>query len=257
MSDTQPDRPDPLDDGSDIDLDDPVNREHPLNRGRAAWWLAIPGRAAGPRLGDLAGFNHAALTNMDAASGWRSPTRPGGFGQLRFDGSDDYLDCGQGPFTTVGTGDFTAGFWGNLDSYSGFIGCFGCAAFTGSLWDGWMFETATGPARMTLQVGSAQAASPASIPLVAGSWYRFVGTREAGVATCYVNGVPGSPASASYSVAVARSLLIGKHNDATYPRYMPGSGDDYFYSSRAWPAAEVAADYELCLRGYPGVLNRL
>ena len=76
-----------------IDLRDPLVREHPLNRGLVAKWLCLPGLDGGNRWFDVCGLNHGTLTNMTTAgtSGWGPTTRPGGFGEMRFDGTDDSI----------------------------------------------------------------------------------------------------------------------------------------------------------------------
>lgn len=69
-----------------------VNRQHPLSYGLVAWWRVLPGLSGGAQWYDLAGRFPATLTNMAAAggSGWGSTARPGGAGEVRFDGTNDY-----------------------------------------------------------------------------------------------------------------------------------------------------------------------
>lgn len=46
-----------------INLSNPVNRAHPLNRGLVSWWLPLENTDDGPTLRDIAGRNHGTLTN--------------------------------------------------------------------------------------------------------------------------------------------------------------------------------------------------
>ena len=82
-----------------IDWMNPVNWQHPLARGLQAWLCLLPGRTYGPlwqdlcqrRVGTLIGFDQPSSTT----SGWqglRANSRPGAFGRLLFDGTDDYVE---------------------------------------------------------------------------------------------------------------------------------------------------------------------
>src|SRR5688500_11296274 len=76
-----------------VSLLGPVNRLHPLNRGLVAWFLTLPGLSGGLKwhnLMDLSNGPHGTLTSMDPPTDWVSAkARPGGFGALDFDGSND------------------------------------------------------------------------------------------------------------------------------------------------------------------------
>jgi hypothetical protein len=92
-----------------VNLLDPADRMHPLNRGLVAWWLALPGLMGGPRWRDLIGTNDGVLTNGPV---WKPTTRPGGWGCLSFDGTDDRVQVPTAPaLAQVGTGDFYISFW--------------------------------------------------------------------------------------------------------------------------------------------------
>src|SRR5690349_1214055 len=92
-----------------IDIQNPINQDHPLNHGRVAWWLTLPGLEGGKYLYDLCGRSPGTLTNMTTtSSGWRGTTRPGGYGHLLFDGSNDVVNMTVPSQTTTG---FTATAW--------------------------------------------------------------------------------------------------------------------------------------------------
>ena len=71
-----------------------VDRSAPFAQGLLAWWVAVPGLTGGRFLYDLMGRTHATLVNMATAgtSGWAAPTRAGDAGEIRFDGTNDYVD---------------------------------------------------------------------------------------------------------------------------------------------------------------------
>lgn len=68
----------------------PVNWASPLNRDLVSWWLNLPQRGKGNTFFDVAGTNHGTLTN---APTWQGASgRPGGFGAVNIDSTDDYVD---------------------------------------------------------------------------------------------------------------------------------------------------------------------
>ena len=83
-----------------LDLANPINWTHPHNRGLVARYKVVPGLAGGALLHNLmqhsqprdAGM-HGVLTNGPA---WRGPLgRPGGFGSLEFDGTNDSVEIAE------------------------------------------------------------------------------------------------------------------------------------------------------------------
>jgi Concanavalin A-like lectin/glucanases superfamily len=69
-----------------------LDRSAPTAQGLLGWWRAVAGLTGGRTWYDLTGRFPATLTNVDAAgsSGWGASTRPGGQGEVRFDGTNDY-----------------------------------------------------------------------------------------------------------------------------------------------------------------------
>ncbi len=88
---------------SHIDWHDPVNSNCPLNDGLVAWYLAGPAQGRSTTWRDLCGRNHGTLVaDMLPATAW-SPAggRPGGFGALEFDGTEDYVTLGSHANTAI------------------------------------------------------------------------------------------------------------------------------------------------------------
>lgn len=81
-----------------VDMVNPVNRLHPLNRGLVSWWLALPGTMGGSRFMDIMSpgpnGNHGVLTNMNPVSDWIGSSRLNGWGALDFNVSDNSIDAG-------------------------------------------------------------------------------------------------------------------------------------------------------------------
>ncbi len=75
-----------------IDLAAPVNWANPLNIGLEAWWLVMPGNCKGGVWVDITKHGHdGVLTNMNPASDWVGTNRPGGWGAIEFDRTDDAI----------------------------------------------------------------------------------------------------------------------------------------------------------------------
>jgi len=69
-----------------------LDRNAPTAQGLLAWWRVVAGVSGGRTWYDLTGRFPLAVTNIDTAgsSGAGATTRPGGQGEMRFDGTNDY-----------------------------------------------------------------------------------------------------------------------------------------------------------------------
>lgn len=75
---------------------DPINRKTALTRNLKALWVTTPGHYGfgTNKWLDLCGNYNSTLTNMDAATDWVRRKQSGQWGYLDFDGSNDYVNCG-------------------------------------------------------------------------------------------------------------------------------------------------------------------
>lgn len=87
-----------------IDWQNPISN-HPLNNGLVEWYLAgVPGRSWGGGIWrGLKNRYPGTLTNMDPATDWVPGGRPGGWGALDFDGSNDYVTFDSSLIGSTGT----------------------------------------------------------------------------------------------------------------------------------------------------------
>jgi hypothetical protein len=255
----------------ELDPTGPVNWQHPLNRGRLAWWMVPPnsGWRGSLRLLDLCGLSgrkadHGTLTNGPL---WRGTTRPGGFGHLLFDATDDYVDLPASPAFNFGTGDFSIGVWLRPSDVSQFRIMLGKDVSGNRDWNlnhgitaaggtssGYLcfFDNvaSTGP-------GSATVDSGGSV-LTDNVWSRAVATRNGSTSTLYHNGVRvGQTTGVTTTFSATNAVQIGRREFGGFEQYFGGALDDVSVWSRGLSAAEAAADYNLSRRGYPGVLNRV
>lgn len=244
-----------------INLGQPVNWSHPLNRGRVAWWKALPGRMGGPTWRDLCGKYHGTLTNVSTGptSGFGATRQLSNFGELRLDGSDDKVDCGAnvptgGTAISVGVtlrlGSTSAGRivgrWGGTSAEQSFLMYLGAAGVIGfAVFDGSFGYNAR-----------------ESISLGAGAYYRLLVTFACpSTMFIYVNGASqslSSTASATMAAIANGSGSVAIGYEATTP-FAPilGAVDDVTIYSRALLPSEVYQDFILSRQGYPGVLNRM
>src|SRR6266436_5524639 len=108
-----------------------VNTRSPLNANLVAWYLCLPSRlgvstwynlVSYPAVSLTTGLNNGALTNFavpfTSASGVNPTTRPNGYAHVAFDGTNDFVNCGN---VVSGGGDCTVSMWVNVVSnLSGF-----------------------------------------------------------------------------------------------------------------------------------------
>lgn len=87
---------------NDLDYLSLVNWDDPLTQSLLLWHLNLPGRYGGTRAYDLAQGRLLTRTSMasppTSTSGPGTTSRPGGWGEERFDGTDDHINLG-----TLGT----------------------------------------------------------------------------------------------------------------------------------------------------------
>lgn len=89
------------------------NKQAPSAQDLIAWWRGDPGFSGGTKLYNKVGHPHGTLTSMGTAgttSGWGAGTRPKSKSEVRFDGTNDYVDI---PFTFTldVTKQYTWAFW--------------------------------------------------------------------------------------------------------------------------------------------------
>lgn len=241
-----------------VDWSNPVNWSHSLNRGLVSWWLAVPNRMGFGSVTwrDLCGRNHGTLTSMDPATDWVGPRgRPGGWGALDFDGSDDHVLCADDPFDLT---DMTILAWAQTATVTGIHRIVGKGGCGGAQWqyifgiNGAAVEGATlqaaGSAHLIVSGGTVSIGVP-----------YFSGMTVGGdVLTLYLNGV---------SVATDVTPSGTRHTSGTCALRIGGRGDgaqdwsgligDVRIYNRALSDAEVSEYYDLSLRYCPGLLNRV
>jgi hypothetical protein len=247
-----------------VDLRNPVAKGHPLNRGRVAWYLTLPGWYGGSKFYDLMGLNPGTLASMgNTSNGWRATTRPGGWGHVLFAGGSANV-AAPNFFGTLLTGKVaSAAAWmyptGSLTAYqSVFDG-------TSSTQNNRQISVFLGGAANHLFVSFANGGTGGTeITLtdswVLNTWQRLLVTSDGTTITVYRNGRSVGSAAAGigtgFTAVNASGWQIGNNPSGGGAAYV-GAIDDACVWSHALSTAEAKADYDLSRQGYPGVLNRL
>lgn len=251
-----------------LDLATPVRREHLLAQGLLAWWLCLPGLQGGLVWREVTHRTDATLSGIalqaTSSSGRGPTTRPGGFGEVRLDGTDDFASAPQSPPFVRHALPFTVMAW-VLDDTAGIsLGTFhrilswyddttniqlGLGGFVGTTQRGfYLANAATG--------GLAAAAVSAAVPT---GWHHIAATFD-GTSTyaLYLDG-QASTLSDSTTVGIytgdATTLYLGQRGDAA--GFLVGALDDVRIYTRAVSASLVQAAYLNSRAGLPGVLRRI
>ena len=244
---------------STVDLGNPINRSSPLNKGLVGWWINLPQiNRAGTTFRDISGYgHHGTLTNMattppTSTSGWNPTTRRGGYGQVAFDGTNDYIDAGGAvvssmPLTLCG------GFTTSLSSGVLPLLSIQLAGSNNSIYRLILYQGKV--QGQTQESGGALVASITSYPL--NTWaYTCVVFATTTSRTIYLNGK--NEATNTTNVAAAQNLsktFLGFTDGPA--EYFSGSLDSLAIFNLGLSDVFVMSLYQEALAGYPQTLNRL
>lgn len=247
-----------------VDWLQPVNWSDPLTRGLVSWWMV----GENPYFGggtwrDLCNRNHGTLTNMDPATDWLGPQgRPGGFGCLDFDGSNDKVVVANNSNIIFGTGDFTIAAWAYLSS------AYDVASFPQICGKGdtganeWMFGTSISGTNVSLRfygnVGAITAVTGTDT-FLRDEWAFCVASRKSGSITVTIFTSAGistaTDATASDDLSTTKDLEIG-FADATSGRRWNGKLDSIaMWNGRGLSDQETLQLYEDSRLFHPRMLN--
>lgn len=229
---------------------DLVARGHPLNRGRVAWWLAVPWYMSGPRFIDICGRNHGALTNGPT---WQATTRRGGWGELALDGSNDYALVKAGSILAT-LANSTICAWVKPTATTRAIYC---ERLAGNAI--WKLQVANSNLGFVHRDDAGSLTNVASGPSLTndGLWHNVAVTKAGTAVRFFTDGIfTGSTTLNGTDTLTAGETRIGG-DAADGSVYFAGSLDDVSAYNRTLADSEIATLYNLLRRGYPGVLNRL
>lgn len=224
----------------------PVNRQHRFNRGLVAWYKCLPHLSGGRSWYDLMGLNPGTLTNMGAGSGWGGSPAPGGFGSLRFDGTNDYV----GVPLNLATKPSTLSLWMRVDVFGPSDGS---PVFVHSGSHYWAYN---GSAK-TLEFYNGNWRSSGALAVSAGQWHHYCMVATTVDTTMYFDGVQVYNAAQVITTGSSTTALGARTDSLASPNILNGALDNIRSYSRALSAVEVAWLYQDERLGNPATLNRL
>jgi hypothetical protein len=241
-----------------------LNRQHPLNQGRVAWWKVLPSRYGGQYWWDLVGDQLGSFVLLSGAGyGFTAKAPPGGLGSVEFEGysKNNYVDCGPSKGTAFASSFFTVAAW--LWISTGYVSNLSVTAHSATGSGGWnLYADYTGnPNEFFLDFAKTGIAntgqSYSTTPLNAGSWHRVAVSLTGSKINFVIDGV--LKASSNWSQTYgpySRDLRIGSsQDDGGY--YWDGWLDDVTMWNYPLPTSLLQEDYRLARQSYPGVLERV
>jgi hypothetical protein len=232
-----------------VDLRNPVDGSHWLNRGRIAWWLSLPNQYGGRLVYDILGNHHGTLgTDSTGNPSWRSSTRPGGFsGALMLPGSGAKVT---GTVTIPASGFTIAGWYYTASTLAQAVFALG--------------STGANDQAIHMRTNGATAALfgmfnddlNVTVPSTIG-WHRFTVTLATSLTQSLFWDGKLAGSRTSTSGYVGNSNFFFGRNGWDPSNYLVGQIDDVAVWNRQLSATEIKADYDLSRMGYPGVIRRL
>lgn len=254
-----------------VNLGSPVNWQHPLNQGRLAWFLCLPGMMGGARWPDLCapadltrsgvmtGFT-VDLHARGSSGGWRNLSRPGGYGNLFISSS---LAGGIGAAVPrnilFGLATFSVSGWMFLDSVSfndNAIISSNDHAGTGSSFYMALDGNTSSKMIFAKEVSAVVASATSNAAPTINKWAHYLGTCNGnGLLTLYVNGVKQTLTQTASSAAIVEttSTTIGLTSSGSRTSYI----DDVGLWNRCLNPVEAMQVYLQSTQGNPDTLNRV
>ena len=214
-----------------------LNPLHPLSQGLVGYWLFNEG--SGSKGYDISGHgNHGTLKNMSPNaqnSGWGGSKFGGG---LHFDGSDDYVNCGNDASMSPAAA-ISVAAWVKTSDFASHRYIVTCDTVGAS--KGYSLRTYSGGAVNCLFQLAGLSYSSASGNIISGGWNHVVGVYDGSKVVLYINGIANIGSTISGDIAYNdRIVRIGKRDTGSH---FAGSIDSVLVYNRAVSVAEVKTLY--------------
>lgn len=242
-----------------INLQDPVNWTHPLNRGRLVWyyhpkdsgWIpASQGSTVNPGYAyrDLCNRIHGTITGGPSLTP-ATAFMPNGDACLQWLGggsTDGQVDLGNSTLFDL-TDNFTVGCTfvtdtlspAGLNSLAGLVN-----KYNSSLADSWWLRQFNG----LIEFGGATGIQTGNV-LLTNTVYRCIAVMNNGTATIYLNGVSAATGAVSITSSPSNNVYIGESYEPIGANFR-GRISDVFIATRPWSSSEVQLDAKLSQIGY-------
>ncbi len=237
-----------------LDVSCPLEPTHPINRGLVGCWAAVPssGWRGGVSMRDLVrgwrSSHDGTLTSMafppTVTSGWQGPRgRPGGYGAVAFDGTDDYVGVPDADALDI-TGDLTIACWVNPSTFTG------DPEIVNKGTNGYEVEIESTGKVILAKYGVAVMAR-STVALVAGAWTHIVCVRGGSANHIYFNAVDVTTNNAAATFAANAIAVTVGANHLRSSNFLNGYLDDIRLYPYALSVNEVRALHDESRRGYP------
>ena len=237
----------------DYDYYDLVNTDHELAQGLVIWWRVMPGWYGGTIWRDLMKRNNATLTGItlpySSTSGMAlGSTRPGGDGEVRFDGTDDYGTIDGFLATTS----LPVSVSLVLYIRSGSTGIRQALANTGGTNTRFYLGLqSAGSSALGFRCGNVTISTAISDL----TWYHLCGVWDGnGGMECYLNGLSIGTNSSTGVTTFNNIMKIGAYGNGA-SSYWEGGIDNIIIHQEQLSSAKVAALYQSSRLGHHGLLR--
>lgn len=240
-----------------VDWSQPVNWQHPHNRGLLAWWLCVPNRAGfgTATWRDLCRKYNGTLTNMTPSSTWQSSTRTGGLGQIDLTSASSQSIIV--PSAVVTSYPLTISAWIRPDTTTSGVIVSMMREDTGAFWNGHYLDMSSGTLQAVSVVSNAFRVASSSTSLSTGAWQQVTGVFASATSrTAYINGVPGTTNTESSAPTSMANTVISGSKRSVHEFYFDGRVDNVRIWNRALSATEVRESYRADRANLLDMLNQ-
>lgn len=238
-----------------VDWQNPINPNDSLNQGLMAKYLAggpYYGTGKWWNLPDNTWATDGTLTNMTTPYGWTGAMgRPGGWGAMRFDGVDDYVNLGNGSGFNLNA--ITVSAWVYFGVITGARNVVSKVILTSPY--GWALRI-NGTNNLDFFISTATGFYLCESTPTLNEWKFLTGTYDGETSRLYINGVQVNSNTAPSGNLYTTSANVNIGRDAAFGGYLNGYADDINIYNRALSSTEVAGLYEASMSYYPTQLNR-
>ena len=173
-------------------------------------------------------------------------------GSLSFNGSNDYVDCGNTASLSAigGTTNITVSGWAYYTAYGGGGNSYSVLTVKGYPWT-WLLENPSNTFKFRISAGGFDVSVDDTSTHLLNTWYNVVGTYDGSNMRIYVNGVLKNTTAQTGTLATnSETAKIGTYQGTNYN--LTGRISNVSIYNRALSAAEITQNYN-ALRGRYGL----